>query len=79
MILKIYKIFSLLILCLACKDKWYSRNKLASENVLSDRQTLTYLKKNPNVGIIRYGNSELGLIVGNSPKSQKYNKKSYKL
>ena len=75
MILKIYKIFSLLILWLACKDKWYSRNKLASENVLSDRQTLTYLKKNPNVGIIRYGNSELGLIVGNSPKTQKYNKK----
>jgi hypothetical protein len=48
---------------------------MINQNNLSDRETILHLKKNPQIGIIRYGNSELGLLIGNSPKTQKYNKK----
>lgn len=75
MIKQIYKIFNLLILWLLSENKWVNPYKLINENTLSDRETIIYLKKNPRTGIIRYGNSELGLIVGNSPKTQKYCKK----
>ena len=75
LILQFYKIFSLIVLWTFSKNKWVKSNKLIKENFLSDRETILYLKKNPSVGIIRYGNSELGLIVGNSPKTQIYDKK----
>tara|TARA_B100001109_G_C18743655_1_gene417823 strand:+ start:26 stop:850 length:825 start_codon:yes stop_codon:yes gene_type:complete len=74
LILQLYKIFNLIVLWIFSENKWTNSNKLIKENLLSDRETILYLKKNPTVGIIRYGNSELGLIVGNSPKSQKYDK-----
>ena len=75
MIRKIDKIFKLLILWIFSENKWTNPYNLVDKNIFSDRETLLHLKKNPNVGIIRYGNSELGLIVGNSPRTQKYNKK----
>ena len=55
------------------QNKWV--NQINQLKILSDRETILYLKKNPSVGIIRYGNSELGLIVGNSQKAQIYDKK----
>ncbi len=72
--LKLYKIFNLIILWVFSENKWVNANELIKENLISDRETLLYLKKNPNTGIIRYGNSELGLIIGNSPKTQIFNK-----
>lgn len=63
-----------MLLWIFSENKWVNSNKLIKENLLSDRETILYLKNNQTVGIIRYGNSELGLIVGNSPKTQKYNK-----
>lgn len=62
------------MLWLSSKHKWLNMHELIKKNLLSDRETLLYLKNNPKVGIIRNGNSELGLMVGNSPKTQKYNK-----
>ncbi len=75
MIKKLDKIFKLLILWIFSENKWTNPYNLLDKNIFTDRETLLHLKKNPNVGIIRYGNSELGLIVGNSPRTQKYNKK----
>ena len=72
--LQLYKVFNLIKLWIFSENKFLESHKLIKENLLSDRETLLYLKKNPNVGIIRNGNSELGLMVGNSPKTQKYNK-----
>jgi hypothetical protein len=66
------KIFHLLSLCflsnLKCKFFY-------EEHYLSDRETVLLLKRNSKIGIVRYGNSELGLIVGNSIKHQRYSKK----
>lgn len=62
------------MLWLSSEHKWLNMNELINKNLLSDRETLLFLKKNPKVGIIRNGNSELGLMVGNSPKTQEYNK-----
>ena len=74
MIKKINKIFRLIKLWLLSENKWINPYKIIRENSLSDRETILYLKKNPKVGIIRNGNSELGLMVGNSPRSQEYDK-----
>ena len=72
--LNLYKIFNLITLWAFSENKWANANELIKENLISDRETLLYLKKNPKTGIIRYGNSELGLIIGNSPKTQIFNK-----
>lgn len=72
--LQFFKIYHLLMLWLSSEHKWLNMNELINKNLLSDRETLLFLKKNPKVGIIRNGNSELGLMVGNSPKTQEYNK-----
>ncbi len=72
--LLLYKIYNLLILWIRSENKWIDPHYLIRNNLLSDRETLLHLKENPNVGIIRNGNSELGLIIGNSPQTQKYNK-----
>lgn len=73
-ILQLLKIRNLLILWLNSKNKWIDPKKIIRNNLLSDRETLLLLKKNPKLGIIRNGNSELGVIVGNSPQTQKYDK-----
>ena len=70
----IKKFFSLINLWLSSENKWINISKFIKENYISDRETILLLKKNPKIGIVRYGNSELGLIVGNSPRTQKYNK-----
>ena len=75
MIKQVNKIFKLFILWLSSENKWVNPYKLIKKNSLSDRETILYLKQNPRAGIIRYGNSELGLMVGNSPKTQKYDRK----
>lgn len=75
LLLQLYKIYNLSILWLLSENKWLDPYKLIMENQLSDRHTLLYLKRNPRVGIIRNGNSELGLIIGNSPQTQQYDKK----
>lgn len=74
MIKKIDKIFRLIKLWLLSDNKWIDPHKIIRENSLSDRETILYLKKNPKVGIVRNGNSELGLMVGNSPRTQEYDK-----
>lgn len=74
LILQFNKIYHLSMLWLSSEHKWMNMNELINKNLLSDRETLLCLKKNPKVGIIRNGNSELGLMVGNSPKTQEYNK-----
>ena len=56
LILQLYKIFNLIVLWIFSENKWTNSNKLIKENLLSDRETILYLKKNPTVGIIRYGN-----------------------
>ena len=70
----IFKLFNLIILLLLSKNKLIKPYQIINKNFLTDRQTILHLKNNPKVGIIRNGNSELGLIVGNSPRTQKYNK-----
>lgn len=75
MIKFLFKILELLKLWLYSDNKWLSFDIMINQNNLSDRETILHLKKNPKIGIIRYGNSELGLLIGNSPKTQKYNKK----
>tara|TARA_B100000989_G_scaffold299063_1_gene292768 strand:+ start:13726 stop:14520 length:795 start_codon:yes stop_codon:yes gene_type:complete len=74
MIRQLDKIFKLFFLWLYSDNKWINPHKSVKNNILTDRETIMYLKKNPKVGIIRYGNSELGLMVGSSPKTQNYNK-----
>lgn len=73
MIKKLDKIFKLLILWIYSENKWSSLDNLIRKNALSDRETILFLKQNPRTGIIRFGNSELGIIIGNSPKTQSYN------
>ena len=65
----------LLILWASSENKFFNSKKLIKDNALSDRETILHLKNNPRTGIIRFGNSELGLIVGNSAKTQEYNHK----
>lgn len=72
--LQFFKIYHLIVLWLSSGHKWLNMHELIKKNLLSDRETLLYLKNNPKVGIIRNGNSELGLMVGNSPRTQKYDK-----
>ena len=74
LILQLYKIYNLFTLWLFCKNKYLDIHKFIKKNQLSDRETLLCLKRNPGLGIIRNGNSELGLIVGNSPQTQSYDK-----
>ena len=64
MIRQLDKIFKLFFLWLYSDNKWINPHKSIKNNILTDRETIMYLKKNPKVGIIRYGNSELGLMVG---------------
>lgn len=75
LILTLRKIYNLFYLFLLSENKFSNSHLKIKKNILSDRQTILYLKNNPKVGIIRYGNSELGLIAGNSPRTQIYNKK----
>lgn len=72
MISKIKKVKNLLYLWIYSENKWSSLDDLIRENALSDRESILFLKQNPRTGIIRFGNSELGLIIGNSPKTQVY-------
>jgi hypothetical protein len=72
MLNKLDKIFHLLGLCLASKFRF---KFFYEERHLSDRETILLLKRFPKLGIVRYGNSELGLMVGNSIKHQVYSKK----
>lgn len=75
LILQTLKIYNLSNLWFFSENQWFNPFNQVECIQLSDRDTLLYLKKNSKVGIIRNGNSELGLIVGNSPKTQKYDKR----
>lgn len=75
MISKIKKVIKLFSLWIYSENKWSSLSELIRENAFSDRETINILKQNPKTGIIRYGNSELGLIIGNSTKTQVYDQK----
>ena len=75
MIKFLIKISELLKLWVYSENKWSNFDRMIKENSFTDRETILHLKKNPKIGIIRHGNSELGFLIGNSPKTQKYNKK----